>query len=292
MSKTTLPADYQQKVLSGAPGTELHSYNDALPLMMVRYMGPGLLGLGITALIAGFMSGMAGNVSAFSTVWTYDIYKPLINKKGSDSHYVLVGRWSIFIGVLVSIGAGYLVQHAHGIMDYVQALFSFFIAPLLAAILMGMFWKRATAPAGFLGLLIGISSSIGMFVYVKMNPAGLATIALVSRRQADGRESLSRLVGLLHRGHCHLPGQPGHQAQAGRRVGWTLLQLHGSAQGRAGSVLQERLAVGILAVCIFAALNIFSGNEWVASPFEERRKDHESCMVQEFKSGFSLACCC
>jgi len=177
-TKSTLPADYQQKVLTGAPGTELHSYNEALPLMMVRYMGPGLLGLGITALIAGFMSGMAGNVSAFSTVWTYDIYKPLIKKNGSDSHYVLVGRWSIFLGVIVSIGAGYLVQHAHGIMDYVQALFSFFIAPLLAAILMGMFWKRATAPAGFLGLLVGILSSVGMFVWVKMNPAGLATIAL------------------------------------------------------------------------------------------------------------------
>ena len=80
MAKTNLPADYQQKVLSGAPDTELHDYNQALPLMMVRYMGPGLLGLGITALIAGFMSGMAGNVSAFSTVWTYDIYRPLIHK--------------------------------------------------------------------------------------------------------------------------------------------------------------------------------------------------------------------
>ena len=177
-TKSTLPAAYQQKVLSGAPGTELHSYNEALPLMMVRYCGPGLLGLGITALIAGFMSGMAGNVSAFSTVWTYDIYKPLINKTGSDSHYVFVGRMSILIGVVISVGAGYLVQQAHGIMDYVQALFSFFIAPLLGAILMGMFWKRATAPAGFLGLLIGIVSSISMFVYVKLNPAGLSTIAL------------------------------------------------------------------------------------------------------------------
>ena len=92
------------------PDAELHSYNQALPLMMVRYLGPGLLGLGITALIAGFMSGMAGNVSAFSTVWTYDIYKPLINKKGSDSHYVMVGRLSILIGVAVSIGAAYLVH--------------------------------------------------------------------------------------------------------------------------------------------------------------------------------------
>jgi SSS family solute:Na+ symporter len=165
-------------VLSGAPDAELHSYNEALPLMMVRYCGPGLLGLGITALIAGFMSGMAGNVSAFSTVWTYDIYKPLINSKGTDSHYVAVGRMSIVVGVAVSIGAAYLVMHAHGIMDYVQALFSFFIAPLLGAILLGMFWKRATSVAGFVGLLCGIVTSVGMFVWVKFNPAGLATIAL------------------------------------------------------------------------------------------------------------------
>jgi SSS family solute:Na+ symporter len=178
MSTTRLSPAYQHEVLSDAPGASLHSYNEALPLMMVRYLGPGLLGLGITALIAGFMSGMAGNVSAFSTVWTYDIYKPLINKTGSDSHYVLVGRLSILIGVAVSIGAAYLVMHAHGIMDYVQALFSFFIAPLLGAILMGMFWKRATAPAGFLGLLIGIVSSVSLFVWVKFNPAELATVAL------------------------------------------------------------------------------------------------------------------
>ena len=146
--------------------------------MMVRYLGPGLLGLGITALIAGFMSGMAGNVSAFSTVWTYDIYKPLINKKGSDSHYVLVGRLSILIGVAVSIGAAYLVMHAHGIMDYVQALFSIFVAPLLATILFGMFWKRATKLAGFLGLLLGIVFSASLFMWVKLVPAALANVAL------------------------------------------------------------------------------------------------------------------
>jgi SSS family solute:Na+ symporter len=178
MSGTKLSAAYQERVLSGAQGTELHSYNEALPLMLVRYCGPGLLGLGITALIAGFMSGMAGNVSAFSTVWTYDIYKPLIKKNASDSHYVMVGRLSIMFGVAVSIGAAYLVMHALGIMDYVQALFSFFIAPLLGAILMGMFWKRATAPAGFLGLLIGIVTSVSLFVWVKFNPAELAAVAL------------------------------------------------------------------------------------------------------------------
>ena len=178
MAKTNLSQENQQKVLSGAPDAELHTYNQALPLMMVRYMGPGLLGLGITALIAGFMSGMAGNVSAFSTVWTYDIYRPLINKKASDSHYVLVGRLSIVIGVIVSIGAAYLVQQFHGIMDYVQALFSVFVAPLLATILFGMFWKRATALAGFLGLFFGIIFSASLFMWVKLTPSALATVAL------------------------------------------------------------------------------------------------------------------
>jgi solute:Na+ symporter, SSS family len=178
MARANLPAAYQQKVLAGGPDAELHSYNQALPLMMVRYLGPGLLGLGITALIAGFMSGMAGNVSAFSTVWTYDIYRPLINKSASDSHYVMVGRLAIVIGVGVSIGAAYLVMHAHGIMDYVQALFSIFIAPLLGTILLGMFWTRATKLAGFLGLLLGIIFSASLFVWVKVTPSALATVAL------------------------------------------------------------------------------------------------------------------
>jgi len=178
MSIAKVTPDNQQKVLSGAPGSELHTYNQVLPLMMVRYMGPGLLGLGITALIAGFMSGMAGNVSAFSTVWTYDIYRPLIHKTATDSHYVLVGRLSIVIGVIVSIVAAYVVQQFHGIMDYVQALFSIFVAPLLATILFGMFWKRATALAGFLGLMCGIIFSAGLFLWVKFNPAALATVAL------------------------------------------------------------------------------------------------------------------
>ncbi|HEX9013399.1 MAG TPA: sodium/solute symporter, partial [Anaerolineaceae bacterium] len=93
-----------------AVATGGHSYNEVLPLMLARYCGPGLLGLGITALIAGFMSGMAGNVSAFATVWTYDIYRPFVNRRASDAHYVAVGRWSTILGVLVSIGTAYLVM--------------------------------------------------------------------------------------------------------------------------------------------------------------------------------------
>ncbi len=155
-----------------------HSYNEVLPLMLVRYCGPGLLGLGVTALLAGFMSGMAGNVSAFSTVWTYDIYRPHIRKGASDQHYVAVGRWATVLGVLVSICAAYLVMHAAGIMDYVQALFSLFLAPLLGVILLGMFWTRATAAGGFWGLLSGILTSAGLFTWV--HEVGQKALAIVA----------------------------------------------------------------------------------------------------------------
>jgi SSS family solute:Na+ symporter len=165
---------------SVAATTGQHSYNEVLPLMLIRYCGPGLLGLGITALLAGFMSGMAGNVSAFSTVWTYDIYGAFINKKASDKHYVAMGRWSTVIGMLVSIGTAYLVMHAASIMDYVQALFSFFIAPLFGTVILGMLWKRATHWGGFLGLLAGTLSSIGMFIWVQGNAGALRYIAMSS----------------------------------------------------------------------------------------------------------------
>jgi SSS family solute:Na+ symporter len=155
-----------------------HSYNEVLPLMLVRYCGPGLLGLGVTALIAGFMSGMAGNVSAFSTVWTYDIYGAFLNKRASDRHYVVMGRWCTLIGVLVSVGTAYIVQHASSIMDYVQQLFSFFIAPLFGTVIIGMVWKRATKAAGFWGLLVGTATSIGLWLWVKNDPSALRYVAL------------------------------------------------------------------------------------------------------------------
>ena len=144
-----VPADLAWSAAGQAQG--LHGYDEVLPLMLARYCGPGLLGLGITALIAGFMSGMAGNVSAFTTVWTYDIYGALINKNASDESKVRMGRWVTFIGVVVSIGTAYLVMHAQSIMDYVQSLFSFFIAPLFGTVILGMLWKRATPAGGWTG---------------------------------------------------------------------------------------------------------------------------------------------
>jgi len=179
-----LPAD----VANGAP-----NYNDVLPLMFARYCGPGLLGLGITALIAGFMSGMAGNVSAFATVWTYDIYRALMVKRASDEHYVAVGRWCTVLGVLVSIGTAYFVMQFQSIMDYVQQLFSFFIAPLFGTVILGMLWKRATPAAGFWGLLAGTLSSIGMWLWVRFDHSALRYIAL-SPYARDMAENMYRAL--------------------------------------------------------------------------------------------------
>jgi solute:Na+ symporter, SSS family len=163
---------------SVAAVTGQHSYNEVLPLMLIRYCGPGLLGLGITALVAGFMSGMAGNVSAFSTVWTYDIYGAFINKKADDKHYVYMGRVSTVVGMLVSIMTAYLVMGSASIMDYVQQLFSFFIAPLFGTVVLGMLWKRATRAGGFWGLLAGTASSIGMWLWVYKDSSALRYIAM------------------------------------------------------------------------------------------------------------------
>jgi len=180
-------------VPESAVGIGQHSYNEVLPLMLARYCGPGLLGLGITALIAGFMSGMAGNVSAFATVWTYDLYRPFIRKNASDNHYLSMGRWCTILGVIVSIGTAYLVMHFGSIMDYVQALFSFFIAPLFGTVLLGMMWKRVTPAGGFWGLLVGSVSSVAMFLLVKFNHSMLAYVALSSDAK-DMAENMYRAL--------------------------------------------------------------------------------------------------
>jgi len=186
-----VPADLAWSKDGQAQG--LHGYDEVLPLMLARYCGPGLLGLGITALIAGFMSGMAGNVSAFTTVWTYDIYGALINKNASDESKVRMGRWCTVIGVIVSIGTAYLVMNAQSIMDYVQALFSFFIAPLFGTVILGMLWKRATAAGGFWGLLAGTLSSVGMYTWVKLDPGAVQYVALSSQAQ-DQAQNMFRAL--------------------------------------------------------------------------------------------------
>jgi SSS family solute:Na+ symporter len=140
-------------------GKPVLDYDLAIPNMLLHYFPTGLLGLGLTALLASFMSGMAGNVTAFNTVWTYDIYQSYINKKASDAHYLAMGRWATVFGIALSVAAAYAATRFNNIMDFLQLVFAFVNAPLFATFLLGMFWKRTTGHGAFLGLLSGTSAA-------------------------------------------------------------------------------------------------------------------------------------
>jgi SSS family solute:Na+ symporter len=130
-------------------------YDLATPNLLLRYFPTGMLGLGLTALLASFMSGMAGNVTAFNTVWTYDIYQAYIRREASDAHYLRVGRLATAGGIALSIGAAYLASRFNNIMDLIQLVFAFVNAPVFATFLLGMFWKRASGHGAFIGLVCG-----------------------------------------------------------------------------------------------------------------------------------------
>ncbi|MGC4122743.1 MAG: sodium:solute symporter family protein [Myxococcales bacterium] len=148
-------------------------WNDtALPLLIARYYPAGLVGLGITALLAGFMAGQAGNVSAFNTVWTYDIYRVVFKKDATDEHLVWVGRVTTLVGIVLSVATAYLAMRFNTIMDYIQAIFSWVNAPLFATMLLGMFWKRTSAAGAFWGLIAGMVSSFSIFLGFKLELFG------------------------------------------------------------------------------------------------------------------------
>jgi SSS family solute:Na+ symporter len=143
------------------------NYDSALPLLIARYYPTGLIGLGVTALLAGFMAGQAGNISAFNTVWTYDIYHAVLNKNASKEHLLTMGRAATIVGILISVGTAYWAKSFPSIMDYMQAIFSWVNAPLFATMLLGMFVWWITPSGAFWGLLAGMSSSITLFLAVK-----------------------------------------------------------------------------------------------------------------------------
>jgi SSS family solute:Na+ symporter len=149
--KTFLP------IKDGSP-----DYNLTMPMLLGRYLPTGLLGIGFTALMASFMSGMAGNVTAFNTVWTYDIYQSYIAPNKSDQHYLTMGRLATVFGILISVGCAYLASNFNNIMDMLQLVFSFVNAPLFATFMLGMFWKRANGHGAFFGLLAGMLAA-GLF---------------------------------------------------------------------------------------------------------------------------------
>ncbi|HWS82428.1 MAG TPA: sodium:solute symporter family protein [Rubrobacter sp.] len=145
--------------------------NNAVPYAMAYYFPTGMLGFGLTALLAAFMSGMAGNVTAFNTVWTYDIYKAYINRDATDRHYLNVGRIATVAGVLLSVVTAYLALGFETIINYVQVLHGIFLAPLFGTFLLGMFWRRTTGWGGFSGLVAG--TGYGIITYLITLDSGL-----------------------------------------------------------------------------------------------------------------------
>lgn len=142
--------------LRDSDGKVVLDYDLAIPNMLIHYFPSGLLGLGLTALLASFMSGMAGNVTAFNTVWTYDIYQAHIRPGANDAHYLRVGRIATVAGIALSVLAAYMATSFNNILDMLQLVFAFVNAPLFATFLLGMFWKRTTGHGAFFGLLSGM----------------------------------------------------------------------------------------------------------------------------------------
>jgi SSS family solute:Na+ symporter len=150
MALSRMNLGYSLPLKDGMP-----DYDQSLTTMMVQFYPSGLLGLGLTALMASFMSGMAGNVTAFNTVFTYDLYQSYVRRNASDSHYLQVARWTTLFGVLLSIAAAYVAQLYNNLLDVLQLIFSFVNAPLFATFLLGMFWRRTTGHGAFAGLVAG-----------------------------------------------------------------------------------------------------------------------------------------
>ena len=141
--------------LMDAAGRVVLDYDLATPSMLMNLFPNGMLGLGLAALLASFMSGMAGNITAFNTVWTYDLYQTYIRKDADDEHYLWVGRMATVVGIVLAIAAAYVAASFNNIMELLQLVFAFVNAPLFATFFLGMFWRRTTGHGAFFGLLSG-----------------------------------------------------------------------------------------------------------------------------------------
>ncbi|MDT4989268.1 MAG: solute:Na+ symporter, family [Micromonosporaceae bacterium] len=151
----------------GAKSGDLQ-YNNAIPILMRDLLPNGVLGVAVTGLLASFMAGMAANVSGFNTVFTYDIWQPYLRRDRDDRYYLRTGRVVTVIGVVIGIGTAFIAAGYSNIMNYIQALFSLFNAPLFATFILGMFWRRMTAWAGFIGLLAGTLAALATYLLYKV----------------------------------------------------------------------------------------------------------------------------
>ena len=150
-------------------------YNNAVPILISRYLPNGMLGVAITGLLAAFMAGVAANVTAFNTVVSYDLWQAYVRKDEPDEYYVRFGRIATVAGVLIAIGTAFIAAGYNSMMDYIQALFSFFNAPLFATFIIAMFWRRATPWAGFWGLLTGTLTAVAVHFLHSRGPLDLGS---------------------------------------------------------------------------------------------------------------------
>jgi SSS family transporter len=237
------------------------TFNDVLPLLMGQYLGPGLLGLGVTAMIAGFMSGMAGNVSAFATVWTYDVYRPLLNKKASDKHYLTMGRWCAILGVLISIGTAYALFYFSNILECLQVLVFFFIVPLFGTVILGMLWKRATPAGGFWGFLAAILFSMSMWVFVHTFPEGYrpqpkvslqkGAIVTLDKTVQGKTETVNQVTvesGTVDLVNVPVPADPGEKSPVGASISLVMTNRAGKAEVISGEFTVQNAAAVLPAV--------------------------------------------
>ena len=222
-----------------------YDYDLTIPLMLQHYLPTGLLGLGMCALMASFMSGMAGNVTAFNTVWTYDIYQSYIAPQKSDAHYLWMGRMATVGGLVVSVAAAYLARQFNNIMDVLQLVFAFVNAPLFATFLLGMFWKRTTGHGAFWGLLSGTAAATihhGLTV-----PAGAQTLlkggwlaspihVYPSEMAQNFWTAIFAWTTLLRGDHRHLAGHPAAEERQGPRGPGVLV--HAQAERARGPVVE------------------------------------------------------
>ncbi|MEV0266409.1 sodium:solute symporter family protein [Streptomyces sp. NPDC050617] len=213
----------------GKAGKDGLQYNDAIPVLMRDLLPNGVLGIAVTGLLAAFMAGMAANVSSFNTVFTNDIWAAYLKKNREDAYYLKTGRWVTAVGVLIGMGTAFIASSFSNIMNYLQTLFSFFNVPLFVVFIIGMFWKRTTAAAGFWGLLSGtVAAMVNYFWFYKQGVitipsdqganfvssivafvVGAAVMVVVTMfTKSKSAESLAGLVyGTRSPGMAELPGE-------------------------------------------------------------------------------------
>ncbi|GAY11571.1 sodium:solute symporter family protein [Pseudonocardia sp. N23] len=192
------------------------TYNDSLTLLMKELLPNGILGVAIAGLLAAFMAGMAANISSFNTVFTYDLWQDWIKPGKPDRYYLQVGRWVTVIGCILAIGTAFIASGSQNLMDYIQALFSFFNAPLFAIFILGLFWKRMTGSAAWIGLLSGTVAAVTIDVLVRFD-----VLQLSNQAGSFVGASAAFIVGVGVAALVSLSGQPKPEAELTGLV-WSL----------------------------------------------------------------------